>query len=168
MLEILTKHNKENHQSELTSSSNVSSNLKREKWVLDSWKKCKISQQPKYEDSIKLEETLKKLRLEKELITDFKMVDALNEDLCSFKNKFLLIAGDCAEPFEDKEKEVIYKKCAFLNALGQLLNLKLNKKVVLIGRIAGQFAKPRSADTEVINGGKSSFAHIYIDIYIYI
>lgn len=132
----------------------TSNGIKREAWSIDSWKKYQISQQPKYLDQTKVDEVINLLEKQEKLITTFEQVDNLNKELSSIEDKFIIMAGDCAEPIDDKDEKIVNKKLAFLNLIGEILSLKYNKKVILLGRMAGQYAKPRSSDTETINEGK--------------
>ena len=65
---------------------------------------------------------------------------------------FLLQGGDCAESFDDCRSEIIGNKLKILLQMSLVLIYGMRKPVVRIGRIAGQYAKPRSSDHETING----------------
>lgn len=65
---------------------------------------------------------------------------------------FLLHIGDCAESFDDCREEIVFEKCQFYFDTAKLLEERLQKSVVVIGRIAGQYAKPRTEDFEQQNG----------------
>ena len=56
---------------------------------------------------------------------------------------FMLQGGDCAESFDDVQLPIIRKKTALLHAQAELIEHALGKPVVMVGRIAGQYAKPR-------------------------
>ena len=60
--------------------------------------------------------------------------------------------GDCAETFQDCTGEIIASKAALLQKCATLLEKELNKPVLKFSRIAGQYAKPRSADYETVDG----------------
>ena len=126
------------------------------KWEINSWREFPISQQPHYKDSKLLETILNDIRESKQTISTVKQVNFLKEEF-SDENKFILISGDCAESFDENNEETVNLKCAFLNLIGNLLYHKYGKPVLTIGRIAGQYAKPRSADYEEIEGGKLIF-----------
>ena len=64
----------------------------------------------------------------------------------------MLQGGDCAESFDDCESDKIAKKLKILLQMSLVLLYGLKKPVVRIGRMAGQYAKPRSADTETRDG----------------
>jgi 3-deoxy-7-phosphoheptulonate synthase len=65
---------------------------------------------------------------------------------------FLLQGGDCAETFDDSGADAIRNKVKTLLQMAVVLTYGARMPVVKIGRIAGQFAKPRSSDTETRNG----------------
>ena len=66
--------------------------------------------------------------------------------------RFLLQGGDCAESFADCDSDTIARKLKILLQMSVVLLHGLKKPVIRVGRIAGQFAKPRSADTETRDG----------------
>jgi 3-deoxy-7-phosphoheptulonate synthase len=66
--------------------------------------------------------------------------------------RFLLQGGDCSESFEDCESAAIASKLKILLQMSLVLVQGGKKRVTRIGRFAGQYAKPRSADTETQNG----------------
>ena len=65
---------------------------------------------------------------------------------------FLLQGGDCAESFEDCESDNIARRLKILLQMSLVLLQGLKKPVIRVGRFAGQYAKPRSADTETRDG----------------
>ncbi len=65
---------------------------------------------------------------------------------------FLLQGGDCAETFEECTSPVIVGKLKILLQMSLVMLYGLKKPVVRVGRMAGQYAKPRSADTETRDG----------------
>jgi len=67
-------------------------------------------------------------------------------------NAFLLQAGDCAESFEEFTAVNIREKLRVILQMALVLTYSMGVPVVKVGRIAGQFAKPRSSDTEKIGG----------------
>jgi 3-deoxy-7-phosphoheptulonate synthase len=66
--------------------------------------------------------------------------------------RFLLQGGDCAETFADCESGQIARKLKILLQMSLVLLHGLRKPVIRVGRLAGQYAKPRSADTETRDG----------------
>ncbi len=81
-------------------------------------------------------------------------IEQLRERLAEAQrgNKFLLMGGDCAETFEECESDKIAKKLKILLQMSLVLLHGLKKPIIRVGRMAGQYAKPRSADTETRNG----------------
>lgn len=64
----------------------------------------------------------------------------------------VLQSGDCAEDPQECTRQHVARKSALLDLLAGTLGLRTGKPVLRAGRIAGQFAKPRSKPTEVIDG----------------
>jgi len=79
---------------------------------------------------------------------------SLTADLAKVANgeAFLLQAGDCAESFDAFSADAIRDKLKVILQMAVVLMYSSGVPVVKIGRIAGQFAKPRSAGTETVNG----------------
>ena len=69
-------------------------------------------------------------------------------------NAFLLQGGDCAESFDEFSADLIRDTFKVLLKMAVVLTFGGKKPIVKIGRMAGQFAKPRSSDFEIINGQK--------------
>src|SRR5256714_8535689 len=65
---------------------------------------------------------------------------------------FLLQGGDCAEAFADCESDTIAKKLKILLQMSLVLLHGLKKPIIRVGRMAGQYAKPRSTATETRAG----------------
>ncbi|MFJ8827540.1 3-deoxy-7-phosphoheptulonate synthase [Streptomyces sp. NPDC102467] len=61
-------------------------------------------------------------------------------------------AGDCAEDFEECSAEHILRKAALLDAVSGIMSLSSTRPVIQVGRLAGQFGKPRSKPTEIVDG----------------
>ena len=123
------------------------------KWEKTSWRSLNIKQQPVYEDKALLEATTSQLaglppivfagevrRLKKELAR-----------ACEGKS-FLLQGGDCAETFANFNAVNIRDMFKVMLQMAVVLTYAGGFPVVKVGRIAGQFAKPRSSDTETMNG----------------
>lgn len=125
-------------------------------WSLYSYKKKPISQQPTYANKEILYNNIDILKNKSNAITTISNIKKLRDNLSKVFNKkaFIIIAGDCGESFKENYKEIINLKCAFLDYLSYILNEKLNKNVLIIGRLAGQYSKPRSNDYEFIDGSK--------------
>lgn len=122
-------------------------------WTLKSWRTKPISQQPAYPDTAHLERVLSQLRSYPSLVFpgEVDYLKRLLKDAAQGK-RFLLQGGDCAERFQDFNSRAIADKLKILLQMSLVLIYGLRKPVVRIGRIAGQFAKPRSAAHEIRKG----------------
>lgn len=122
-------------------------------WKPESWRGLPVKQQPFYENPSLLESILGEVRKLPPLIF-FGEVERLKQQLSSASRGeyFVLQGGDCAERFQDCNKEAITAKLKILLQMSAVLCYGLRKPVVRIGRIAGQYAKPRSQDTEIVDG----------------
>ena len=122
-------------------------------WSPDSWKTKRVSQLPNYPDATALDSALQKLRRLPPLVTSWE-VETLKSQLADVSRgeRFLLQGGDCSESFEDCESEVIAGKLKILLQMSLVLVHGSRKRVTRVGRFAGQYAKPRSSDTETIDG----------------
>jgi len=125
------------------------------KWTPSSWRDFPIKQQPTYED----QEALK--RVEAELGSYPPLIFAgeartLKEQLAKVGRgeAFLLQGGDCAESFADFNTPNIKNFFKLMLQMNMVMMYSTGKPVVKVGRIAGQFAKPRSSDFEEIDGVK--------------
>lgn len=122
-------------------------------WTIDSWRARIAKQQPSYPDPKKLEEVLTRVRTLPPLVSTGE-VGRLKAELAeaSAGRRFVLQAGDCAERFSDCTAITITRKLKILLQMSLVLTYGARIPVVRIGRIAGQYAKPRSADTEKVDG----------------
>ncbi|HZO22350.1 MAG TPA: 3-deoxy-7-phosphoheptulonate synthase class II [Steroidobacteraceae bacterium] len=118
-------------------------------WHSASWQSRQAQQQPAYADSQALERAVAQLSRLPPIVVSWE-VDALRERLAAAQRgqAFLLQGGDCAETFADCESDQIAKKLKILLQMSMVLLHGLKKPIVRVGRMAGQYAKPRSADTE--------------------
>ena len=125
----------------------------REKWKPDSWRRKDALHQPMYKDSKKLESTLGTLRKLPPLVFAGE-VRELKKELAQCVNGkgFLLQAGDCAESFAEFHPDNIRDTFRVILQMAVILTFAANVPVVKVGRLAGQFAKPRSSPTEKKNG----------------
>ena len=124
-------------------------------WTPSSWREFPIKQQPSYED----QDALK--RVEAELNSYPPLIFAgeartLKEHLAKVGRgeAFLLQGGDCAESFSDFSTPTIKNFFKLMLQMNMVMMYSTSKPVIKVGRIAGQFAKPRSSDFEEINGEK--------------
>ena len=122
-------------------------------WKIDSWKSCTARQQPQYLDSSELQEVLDALQKMPPLVTSWE-VDNLKHQLAEVElgQAWLLQGGDCAESFDDCQAESIASKLKVLLQMSLVMIFGAKQKIVRVGRIAGQYAKPRSSDTETRDG----------------
>ncbi|XP_057533458.1 phospho-2-dehydro-3-deoxyheptonate aldolase 1, chloroplastic-like [Amaranthus tricolor] len=126
-----------------------------EKWSLESWRSKKALQLPEYPDQKELDAVLK-------TIEDFPPIvfageaRILEERLAeaALGNAFLLQGGDCAESFKEFNANNIRDTFRVLLQMGAVLMYGGQMPVIKVGRMAGQFAKPRSDSFEERNGVK--------------
>src|SRR6202041_1290242 len=122
-------------------------------WHAASWQTKSAQQQPTYGDPAALERVIAELSRLPPIVVSWE-VDALLERLASAQRgqAFLLQGGDCAETFADCESDRIAKQLKILLQMSLVLLHGLKKPIIRLGRMAGQYAKPRSADTETRDG----------------
>jgi 3-deoxy-7-phosphoheptulonate synthase len=122
-------------------------------WNPASWQTRKAQQQPQYADAAALEGAVARLARLPPLVVSWE-IEALTERLAAAQRgeAFLLQGGDCAESFADCESDRIAKQLKVLLQVSLVLLHGLKRPIVRVGRIAGQYAKPRSADTETKDG----------------
>src|SRR6188508_828547 len=120
-----------------------------EGWSPSSWRRFGAGQQPAYPDAGALEGVLGELRVLPPLVTSWEIL-ALRKQLAEAQEgkRFLLQGGDCAESFTDCESGLISNRLKVLLQMSLVLVHGLRMPVVRVGRFAGQYAKPRSADIE--------------------
>jgi 3-deoxy-7-phosphoheptulonate synthase len=111
------------------------------------------AQQPTYPDPRALAAVLEKLSRLPPLVTSWE-VESLKQHLAEALEgkRFILQGGDCAESFEECESSIIANKLKVLLQMSLVLIHGSRKKVTRLGRFAGQYAKPRSADVETRDG----------------
>jgi 3-deoxy-7-phosphoheptulonate synthase len=122
-------------------------------WSPESWQHKTATQQPTYRDSVALERALVELRGLPPLVTSWEVL-ALKRKLADAAEGrgFMLQGGDCAESFSDCNGGLIANRLKVLLQMSLVLVHGLKLPVVRVGRFAGQYAKPRSADTETRDG----------------
>ena len=122
-------------------------------WHPASWHSRPVTQQPKYADPVALERAVAALSRLPPLVVSWE-IEALRAKLARAQcgAAFLLQGGDCAESFEDCESDNIAKRLQILLQMSLVLLQGLKKPIIRVGRFAGQYAKPRSADTETRGG----------------
>ena len=122
-------------------------------WSPDSWRARTALQQPEYPDPAALETVLAELRQLPPLVTSWEIV-RLQEQLAEAARgeRFVLQGGDCAERLMDCRPARITNALKVLLQMSLVLVVGARRPVTRIGRFAGQYAKPRSANEETRNG----------------
>jgi 3-deoxy-7-phosphoheptulonate synthase len=124
-------------------------------WTPDSWREFPIKQQPTYQDKILLEKVENELKSYPPLIFAGEANDLKVKLAKAGRGEaFLLQGGDCAESFSDFNAQTIKNLFKLMLQMNMILMYSTGKPVVKVGRIAGQFAKPRSSDFEEVGGVK--------------
>jgi 3-deoxy-7-phosphoheptulonate synthase len=124
-----------------------------EAWLPTSWQCKPATQQPEYADQRALSHVLEQLARLPPLVTSWE-IENLKRQLAEAANgeMFLLQGGDCSESFDDCESSAITSKLKILLQMSLVLVQGGRKRVIRVGRFAGQYAKPRSADKETRAG----------------
>jgi len=120
-------------------------------WTPDSWHGFPAEQQPAWPDAGELDRALKQISTLPPLVFAGEarnLQSALGQVAAG--NAFLLQAGDCAESFEEFSANNIREKLRVILQMAVVLTYSLGVPVVKVGRMAGQFAKPRSQPFEKI------------------
>lgn len=118
-------------------------------WTPDSWTARKAQQQVEYRDQEALGRVIREIGQLPPLVTSWEIEQLRGELARAARGEaFVLQGGDCAESFDDCRSEPIAAKLKILLQMSLVLVHGTRKPVVRIGRIAGQYAKPRSADVE--------------------
>lgn len=122
-------------------------------WTPASWQQRVAAQQPRYDDEDELGQALARLADLPPLVTSWEVL-ALKRMLAEAQEgrRFLLQGGDCAESFADCNNTVITNRLKVLLQMSLVLVHGLKLPVLRVGRFAGQYAKPRSTDSETRDG----------------
>jgi 3-deoxy-7-phosphoheptulonate synthase len=122
-------------------------------WSPASWQAHPAQQQPQYRDGAALARALERLAALPPIVVSWE-VERLQAQLAAAERgeAFLLQGGDCAESFDDCGSDKIAQRLKILLQMSLVLTHGLKKPVIRLGRMAGQYAKPRSADTETRDG----------------
>ena len=122
-------------------------------WTPSSWQTFPAVQQPQWPDTGALDNALKQIATFPPLVFagEARSLQTALGHVAS-GNAFLLQAGDCAESFEEFSAVNIREKLRVILQMAVMLTYSMGVPVVKVGRIAGQFAKPRSNNTETIDG----------------
>jgi 3-deoxy-7-phosphoheptulonate synthase len=124
-----------------------------DKWTLNSWRDFPVKQVPHYEDAAALQSVEERLAGYPPLVFagEARNLKAQLAEVCEGR-AFLLQGGDCAESFVEHHADNIRDTFRVLLQMAVVLTYGAKLPVIKVGRMAGQFAKPRSADTETIDG----------------
>ncbi len=122
-------------------------------WTPSSWQSKKALQQPIYTDPAAVDRAVEQLSKLPPLVSSWE-IESLKKQLAkvSAGRRFLLQGGDCAEVFSECESPVIANKLKILLQMSLVLVHGGKRRVIRVGRFAGQYAKPRSSDTETREG----------------
>ncbi len=122
-------------------------------WSPSSWREFPADQQPDWPDPGALEAVLKQMSTLPPLVFAGEVRDLQAQLAQVAKGEaFLLQAGDCAESFDAWGADAIRDKLKVILQMAVVLTYSSGVPTVKVGRIAGQFAKPRSSPTETIDG----------------
>ncbi|KAH7027704.1 DAHP synthetase [Microdochium trichocladiopsis] len=122
-------------------------------WSPSSWRSKPIKQCPEYPDEAALRRATAELNVLPPIVHP-REINRLKQNLRDVArgDAFLLQGGDCAELFDYCRQDRIEAKIKLLLQMSLVLIWGANKRVVRIGRMAGQYAKPRSSPTEIVDG----------------
>ncbi len=122
-----------------------------ETWTPSSWQQRTVKQQPSWPDPGALDAALKQIATMPPLVFAGE-ARSLQSELAQVAagNAFLLQAGDCAESFEEFSADNIREKLRVILQMAIILTYSVGVPIVKVGRMAGQFAKPRSSDFEQV------------------
>jgi 3-deoxy-7-phosphoheptulonate synthase len=122
-------------------------------WTKTSWHEHPALQQPKWPDKKKYEQVLANIASLPPLVFAGEIRELKKYLADAVEGRaFLLQGGDCSEEFASCTAPNIRETLKVLLQMAVILTYAGGKPVVKVGRIAGQYAKPRSSDTELVNG----------------
>lgn len=118
-------------------------------WQPGTWRKFHARQQPVYRNTTHLDHIESKLSSLPPIIGHYE-VDSSLDALADVANgkAMILHGGDCVEMFENINLINVSQYAKLMLEISQILKRSLKKNIIIIGRVAGQFAKPRSNDME--------------------
>jgi 3-deoxy-7-phosphoheptulonate synthase len=122
-------------------------------WTKKSWQNFEALQQPNWPDAEAYEKSVATIAKLPPLVFAGE-IRAMKKDLAAASrgDAFLLMGGDCSEDFENCTAPHIRETLKIILQMAVVLSYAGGKPVVKVGRMAGQYAKPRSADLETIDG----------------
>lgn len=122
-------------------------------WHPASWQTHPAAQQPTYRSRASLDNAVAELAQLPPLVTTWE-IEKLKGELAAAQRgeAFLLQGGDCAEKFDECTSDNVVQKLKILLQMSLVMLVGLKKPIIRVGRMAGQYAKPRSADFESKDG----------------
>ncbi|KAG9494832.1 hypothetical protein J7337_013061 [Fusarium musae] len=128
-------------------------------WTPDSWRSKYAAQAVEYRDAYALEDVCLSLKQLPPLVSRLEIEQArVRFYHVALGRGFIIQGGDCAESFHDIQHDIIHRKVDLLHQQSQILEDAIGKPVIPLGRIAGQYAKPRSNPLEVLPSGETVHA----------
>lgn len=122
-------------------------------WLPTSWNRYSYQQAATYPDNAQLNSVLEQLGQLPPLVTSGEIKHLKQAIARAGRGEaFILQGGDCAESFADCRSDIITNKLKILLQMSLVLLHGMRKPIIRIGRIAGQYTKPRSSDDETIDG----------------
>ncbi|MGB1275734.1 MAG: 3-deoxy-7-phosphoheptulonate synthase, partial [Nannocystaceae bacterium] len=123
------------------------------KWTLRSWESRPQAQEINYPDTDALDDVVSRLRTLPPLVTSWE-IERLKSQIADAQqgHRFLLQGGDCAETLADCVPTIIANKLKILLQMSLVLIQGGKRPVIRVGRLAGQYAKPRSKPMESRDG----------------
>lgn len=125
-------------------------------WQPHSWRNFDASQQPIWDSTDALEAVIEQLGRLPGLVGALE-IETLKQQVAEagLGRRFILQGGDCAERFQDCREDVIRNKLQIMMQMALVMGVASKRPIVNIGRMAGQYAKPRSASFETDEFGNS-------------
>ncbi len=122
-------------------------------WTPSSWRQKTSLQQPEYPDRAAFDRVIRQLTCLPPLVTSWE-IESLKTQLAEGQEgrRFLLQGGDCAESFDSCAPDAITAKLKILLQMSLVLVHGAKKRIIRVGRFAGQYAKPRTDDSETRDG----------------
>jgi 3-deoxy-7-phosphoheptulonate synthase len=122
-------------------------------WCPTSWRSKPAKHQPAYPCQTDVDRVVEQLSKLPPLVTSWE-IESLKSQLAEAARgrRLLLQGGDCAESFDECASSVIANKLKILLQMSMVLVHGTRKRIIRVGRFAGQYAKPRSADLETRDG----------------
>ena len=122
------------------------------KWTKNSWENFTVKHIPEYKDKSALKKALKKIEKFPPLVFAGECNSLKDKLALAVEGKaFLIQGGDCAESFKEFNANNIRDTFRVILQMSAIFTAKMKVPVIKVGRIAGQFAKPRSSDFETVN-----------------